>query len=69
MMWMPADNAAWVAKYQANTERLKMKEVVAKAGASAQEVARVGDAVREPEPVEQPRAVLGSTCLLLVGQS
>jgi hypothetical protein len=33
-------------------ERLKMKEVTAKAGASAQEVARVGDATREPEPIK-----------------
>jgi hypothetical protein len=29
-----------------------MKEVIAKAGASAQEVARVGDAAWEPEPVK-----------------
>jgi hypothetical protein len=52
MMRMPADDAAWVAKYQAATERLKTKEAAAKAGASAQEVAGVGDAAREPEPVE-----------------
>jgi hypothetical protein len=48
MMRTPADDAAWVAKYQAATKRLKTKEV----GASAQEVTRVGDATREPEPVE-----------------
>jgi hypothetical protein len=29
-----------------------MKEAAAKAGASAQEVAGLGDATREPEPVE-----------------
>jgi hypothetical protein len=52
IMRTPADDAAWVAKYQAATEWLKMKEAAAKVGASAQEVARVGDAVREPEPVE-----------------
>jgi hypothetical protein len=52
IMWMPTDDAAWVTKYQATTERLKTKEVTAKAGASAQEVAGVGDAVREPGPVE-----------------
>jgi hypothetical protein len=52
MMRTPANNAAWVAKYQATMERLKTKEAAAKAGASAQEVARVGDATREPETVE-----------------
>jgi hypothetical protein len=52
MMRMPADDTAWVAKYEAATEWLKTKEAVAKAGASAQEVARVGDAAQEPEPVK-----------------
>jgi hypothetical protein len=52
MMRMPADDAAWVTRYQASTERLKMKEAAAKVGASTQEVARVGDATREPELVE-----------------
>jgi hypothetical protein len=52
MMWTPADDTTWVAKYQATMERLKTKEAAAKAGASAREVARVGDATREPEPVE-----------------
>jgi hypothetical protein len=52
MMRMPADDAAWVARYQTATERLKMKEAAAKAGASTQEVARLGDATREPEPIE-----------------
>jgi hypothetical protein len=52
MMRMPVDDATWVAKYQAAMERLKTKEASAKAGASAQEVARVGDAAQEPEPVE-----------------
>jgi hypothetical protein len=33
-------------------EWLKMKEAAAKAGASAKEVAGVGDATREPEPIE-----------------
>jgi hypothetical protein len=33
-------------------EWFKTKEAAAKAGASAQEVARAGDAAREPEPVE-----------------
>jgi hypothetical protein len=52
MMRTPADDAAWVARYQATTERLRTKEVAAKAGASTQEVVGPGDATREPEPVE-----------------
>jgi hypothetical protein len=52
IMQTPTDDAVWVAKYQATMERLKMKEVAAKAGASAQEVAGVGDAAREPEPIK-----------------
>jgi hypothetical protein len=52
MMRTPADDATWVTRYQAATQRLKTKEVAAKAGASAQEVAGLGDAMREPEPVE-----------------
>jgi hypothetical protein len=64
MMRMPADDAAWVTKYQAATEWLKTKEAAAKAGASAQEVARAGDATREPEPVE---AALGGARLNVPG--
>jgi hypothetical protein len=52
IMRTPADDVAWVTKYQATMELLKMKEAATKAGASAQEVAGVGNAVREPEPVE-----------------
>jgi hypothetical protein len=52
IMRTPFDDAAWVTKYQVATEWLKTKEAAAKAGASAQEVARVGDVAREPEPVE-----------------
>jgi hypothetical protein len=52
MMWMPADDAAWVTRYQAATERLRTREAAAKAGASVQEVAGPGDAARELEPVE-----------------
>jgi hypothetical protein len=33
-------------------ERLKTKEATGKAGASAQELARVGDTAQEPEPIE-----------------
>jgi hypothetical protein len=64
MMRTPADDAAWVAKYQATMERLKTKEAATKAGASTQEVARVGDAAREPEPVE---AALGYANLDMPG--
>jgi hypothetical protein len=64
IMRTPADDTAWVIKYQAATERLKTKEVTAKAGASAQEVTGVGDAVREPGPVE---AALGSARLDVPG--
>jgi hypothetical protein len=35
MMRTLADDAAWVVRYQAATEWLKMKEAAAKAGASA----------------------------------
>jgi hypothetical protein len=41
-----------------------MKEAAAKAGASAQEVARVGDTTREPEPIE---VGLGSARLDVLG--
>jgi hypothetical protein len=39
-------------RYQAATEQLKTNEVTAKAGASTQEVAGLGDTTREPELVE-----------------
>jgi hypothetical protein len=52
MMWTPADDAAWVARYQVATERLRTREAAAKVGVSAQEVAGPGDATRKPEPVE-----------------
>jgi hypothetical protein len=51
MMRMSADDVAWVARYQATTERLKVKEAAAKAGASAQEGAKIGDAAQEPKRV------------------
>jgi hypothetical protein len=64
MMWTPADDAAWVARYQAATKWLRTKEAAAKAGASAQEVTGLGDATREPEPVE---AALGGARLNVLG--
>jgi hypothetical protein len=35
MMQMAADDAAWVAKYQAAAERLKLREAAAQSGVSA----------------------------------
>jgi hypothetical protein len=52
MMRTPTDDAAWVARYQVATEWLKTKEATAKVGASAQEVAGVDEATREPKPIE-----------------
>jgi hypothetical protein len=52
IMWTPADDAAWVAKYQAVTEWLKVKEAVVKAGAGAERGAGVGDTAWQPESVE-----------------
>jgi hypothetical protein len=52
MMRTPAGDATWVAKCHAAMERLKAKEVVAKAGASAQEGAGVSESARGPEQVE-----------------
>jgi hypothetical protein len=37
MMRTPANDVSWVAKCQAATERLKVKEATAKVGANAQE--------------------------------
>jgi hypothetical protein len=52
IMRMSADAAAWVTKYQATMDWLKTKDATAKAGASTQEVTKVGDVVRELEPIE-----------------
>jgi hypothetical protein len=51
-MRTPANDAVWVARCQAVTELLRLRKVVAKAGASAQEVAGPGDAARGAEPAE-----------------
>jgi flavin-binding protein dodecin len=64
MMWTPTDDAAWVARYQAATERLRTKESATKVGASAQEVASPGDATWEPGLVE---AVPGDARLKVPG--
>jgi hypothetical protein len=52
MMRTAADDTAWVAKYQAAAERLRLREAAAKAGASAQEVTGSGPAARESGPAE-----------------
>jgi hypothetical protein len=52
MMRTPIDDAAWVARCQAATERLRMREAAAKAGASAQEVTGSGVAAQGSEPAE-----------------
>jgi hypothetical protein len=55
-----ADDAAWVAKCQAATEWLRLREAAAKAGSSAQEVTGSGVTVRGSRPAE---AVLGDAGL------
>jgi hypothetical protein len=60
MIRTPTDDAAWVVRCQAVTERLKAKEATIKAGASAQEGTGARDAAQQPERVE---AALGATGL------
>jgi hypothetical protein len=52
MMRTPANDAAWFARCQAATERLKAKEAAVKASVSTQEGAWTRDATRELEQVE-----------------
>jgi hypothetical protein len=52
MMRTAADDAAWLAKYQAVAERLRLQEVAAQMGASAQEVTGSDLAVRGSGPAE-----------------
>jgi hypothetical protein len=59
MMRTPADDAAWVAKCQAATERLKAKEATAKVVTSAQKGVGARD-MAQPKLVE---AALGATRL------
>jgi hypothetical protein len=69
MMPTPANDAAWVTRYQATTERLRTREAAAKAGVSAQEVADPGDARGSQSQLRQSRVMLGLRCPVLVGQS
>jgi hypothetical protein len=59
MMRTPANDAAWVARYQAVTERLKAKESAVKAGSSTQEGVGAGDAIEQPERVEAAPGITG----------
>jgi hypothetical protein len=52
MMRTAADDAAWVAKYQAVAERLRLREAAAQTGASAQEVIGSDPAARGSGPAE-----------------
>jgi hypothetical protein len=52
IMRTAADDAAWVAKYQAAAERLKLREAATQMGASAQEVTGSGSVVRGSGPAE-----------------
>jgi hypothetical protein len=63
-MWTMADDAAWVAKYQAAAERLKLREAAAQTGASAQEVIGSGSIARGSGPAE---AVPGDARLEVLG--
>jgi hypothetical protein len=64
MMQTEADDAAWVVKCQATTERLGLREAAAQAGASAQEVTGSDPTTRGLGPVE---AVPGDAGLELPG--
>jgi hypothetical protein len=52
MMQTSVDDAAWVTRCHAATERLKAKEATVKASVSAQEGTGIGDAAWEPKWVE-----------------
>jgi hypothetical protein len=52
MMRTAADDAAWVTKYQAAAEQLRLRDSAAKAGASAQEVTSFGVTVQGSGPAE-----------------
>jgi hypothetical protein len=64
MMWMAVDDVAWVAKCQATTEQLRLREVAAQAGANAQEVTSSDPIARGSGPV---KAVPGDAGLEVPG--
>jgi hypothetical protein len=51
-MQTPADDDAWLARYQAVTEQLKVKESIAQAGASAEADVGAGGAAQRFESIE-----------------
>jgi hypothetical protein len=59
IMLTPADDAAWVAKYQVVMERLKAKEAIIKAGAGNEGGTRVGDTAQRSESVEAAPGATG----------
>jgi hypothetical protein len=61
---MAADTVAWVAKYQAAVERLRLQEAAAQTGAIAQEVSGSDPATRGSGPAE---AVSGDAGLEVPG--
>jgi hypothetical protein len=51
-MRTPADDAAWITRYQAATEQLKSMGSSVQAGGSVEEAVGAGEAARRPELVE-----------------
>jgi hypothetical protein len=59
-MWTPADDATWLARYRAATERLKLEGSSVPTGGSAEEAVGVGEAARRSELVEAAPDTTGS---------
>jgi hypothetical protein len=59
MMPTPADDAAWIARYQAVTERLKAKESTVRADTSVEEDVRARDTAQRSELVKVVPGVIG----------
>jgi hypothetical protein len=59
MMQTPANDATWIARYQAATERLKAKESTIQAGARAKEDIRAEDSTQQSELVESSLGTTG----------
>jgi hypothetical protein len=58
-MQTPADDAAWIERYQVVTERLKSKESTVQASGSAEKGVGAGDAARRPKLVEDALGASG----------
>jgi hypothetical protein len=59
MMPTSADDAAWIARYQAATERLKAKESTVRADTSVEEDVRARDTAQRSELVKVASGVIG----------